>query len=538
MNNCLQAIDRSSGDGLRGGFVRQCREFSSAPALAIGGDMYSYETIDMMARLWAGTIVRRLKNSPARVGVFAHRSLTSYVGTLAALFSGGAFVPLNPTFPVERTATMIGMADLDVIIVDDKGAAQLEKVVAASGLKTFPLVFAPTGPASMALGGTEIISQVELEGQTPLQELPDVLPEDIAYLLFTSGSTGQPKGVPVTHSNVCHFLRVMANRYDFTSSDKFSQTFDQTFDLSVFDLFVAWQVGACICAMQPLDLLAPARFIARHGVTVWFSVPSIPALMRKKGTLKPGIFPTLRWSLFCGEPLPQATAEEWQAAAPDSTVENLYGPTELTIACLVHRWKPITSPEECVNEVVPIGRPFEGLGVLVLDESRKPVPPGEPGELYVSGPQTFPGYWRDPRKTMDSFLSFPVNSAPGIRFYRTGDRVLRSQNGDYVHLGRVDHQIKVLGHRVELGEIEAGLRRYEGVLEAVAIGWPEQDGTTTGIIAFISGREVDIQALKAQLRLVLPEYMVPTEIHHVAEMPLNSNGKIDRKTLVTRLECI
>src|SRR5262249_53113877 len=159
-------------------------------------------------------------------------------------------------------------------------------------------------------------------------------------------------------------------------------------------------------------------------------VPSIVALLRKKDLLKPNSLPSLRWSLFCGEPLPRTSAEAWQAAAPQSIVENLYGPTELTIACFVHRWDPERSPALCANDIVPIGRPFDGLGAVVVGEQLDAVAPQQPGELCVCGPQTAPGYWRDQAKTDERFVSLPKVDSSGLRFYRTGDRVARTASGE------------------------------------------------------------------------------------------------------------
>jgi acyl-coenzyme A synthetase/AMP-(fatty) acid ligase len=230
--------------------------------------------------------------------------------------------------------------------------------------------------------------------------------------------------------------------------------------------------------------------------------------------------------------LPKASAEAWQAAAPNSVVENLYGPTELTIACFLHQWDPATSPALCHNEIVPIGRPYPGLEAVLLDEQLKPVAPGEPGELCVSGPQTTPGYWNAPERTAERYVTLAVSPFESRRFYRTGDRVQQLPAGDYVYIGRTDQQIKVLGHRVELGEIEAVLRADGTVGQVAALGWPvEQTGAANGVVAFVSGKEIDTKRLKAQASQQLPAYMVPQEIFVLDQMPLNANGKIDRLVL-------
>lgn len=528
-------LDKVDGRSLRSGFLANAASQPDAPALVVQGVTRTYRELETTGRIWAHAIGQALGKTPERVGVFAHRSEVSYIGVLAALFSGATFVPLNRTFPARRTRAMMDAADLDAVVVDQGSALQLTQV--AEGLSRIPLLLLPDNETrEFPVPGATMLGRSELAAVSPLKVMPAVIPDDIAYLLFTSGSTGVPKGVPVTHGNVAHFIDVMTARYEITSQDRFSQTFDQTFDLSVFDLFVAWERGASVYSMQPLELLAPTRFVTRNELTVWFSVPSIPALMRKKGFLKPNGFPSLRWSLFCGEPLPLASAEAWQEAAPNSILENLYGPTELTIACLLHRWEPDRSPALCVNGVVPIGRPFPGLGALLLDEKLQVVQEGEAGELCVCGPQTVPGYWQDEAKTAERFISVPISSSTRARVYRTGDRASRHATGDYVYLGRVDHQIKVLGHRVELGEIEAVLRTDSAVVEAVAVGWPVEEGTALGIVAFVSGKDVDRSRLLEAVRARLPDYMAPREIRVVDTMPLNPNGKIDRNALRAGLD--
>jgi amino acid adenylation domain-containing protein len=519
---------------LRTGFLRWAQTAPEAPALVVEDRTLTYGDLERTARTWAAAIIELAGRPPERVGVFAYRSEVAYTGVLAALAAGAAFVPLNPTFPAGRTRAMIAQSNLDAIIVDRRAAKQLSAVF--EGLSIHPPLITPELDALDGLTAVRVMTRADLATRTPLATLPDTSVDGIAYLLFTSGSTGIPKGVPVTHRNVRHFLDFVSARYNVRPEDRFSQTFDQTFDLSVFDLFAAWDNGACVCALQPLDLLAPARFVTRHGVTVWFSVPSLAALMRKKNLLKPNVFSSLRWSLFCGEPLPRASAEAWQAAAPASIVENLYGPTELTVACLTHRWDPAGSPAQCLNDIVPIGRPFDGLTAVVLNDDLQTVPAGEAGELCVSGPQTVPGYWNAPDKTAERFVVVAGPDGRQERFYRTGDRVRELESGEYVYLGRTDHQVKVLGHRVELSEVEGALSRNGGVTQAVALGWPVRDGSAEGLVAFVTGTGLDPQGLTRSVRDVLPDYMTPRAVLVLETLPLNVNGKIDRNALRQRLE--
>jgi acyl-coenzyme A synthetase/AMP-(fatty) acid ligase len=257
--------------------------------------------------------------------------------------------------------------------------------------------------------------------------------------------------------------------------------------------------------------------------------------MRKMGMLKPGAFPSLRVSLFCGEPLPGVYAKAWQEAAPQSVVDNLYGPTETTIAITHYRWDGNRSPADCVNGIVPIGQAFEGQEVCIIDGERREVPEGAWGELCLAGSQVAQGYWNNPVKTAEQFVRIPDR---GDRiWYRTGDLVKRDAVGCLVYLGRTDHQVKIRGYRVELQEVDAVLRRATGSDQVASVAWPVRDGIADGIRAFIfGGVSHDVSRVLDQCRRSLPDYMVPRQIYAMEHVPLTVNGKLDRLTLMKFLE--
>ncbi len=521
---------------LRSGFLRACERFPERPALWIDGLEVSYAELRQRAAALAATLARRAPaNDPPLTAILAQRSVTAYAGILAALLRGHGFVPLNPGFPAARTRQMLERAGACALVVDAGRGEYLEEVL--EGIERRLVVVLPDQGAAKALAERwprhEFVAGGELEPAEDFSPAP-IDPNGIAYLLFTSGSTGQPKGVAVAHRNAVHFLDAAATRYGIAEQDRVSQLFDLTFDLSVFDMFVAWERGACVCCPSAKERLVPSSFIANAGLSVWFSVPSTGVLLRRFGKLRHGAYPGLRLVLFCGEALPVELAQAFAAAAPNAVLENLYGPTEVTIACTAYRWDPARSPAECRGGLVPIGDPLPGLQALVADDSLCEVAAGEAGELLMGGPQVTLGYWRDPQRTAAVFVTPPAHSET---FYRTGDRVCRgADDGPLLYLGRLDNQVKIQGYRVELEEVEAALREVARVETAVAVAWPLNASGADGIVAFLGPGAVDLEAVRDQLRKRLPTYMLPRTIRLVDDFPLTAHGKVDRKALRRMLE--
>ncbi|MGW0200324.1 AMP-binding protein [Nonomuraea sp. NPDC003201] len=485
-------------------FLRGLAKSPGRAAFRAGVDTLTYDQVYRLALLWGGALPR---TSPAAVGVLAAKGTVSYVGILAGLFAGVTVVPLQPDFPAARTRQMIEAAGVSALIVDERGRKIAEELL-GEGMDV--AVLAPdTDPIDHGLA---------LPRPRPVEA------GDIAYVLFTSGSTGTPKGVPITHGNTAHYFRFLAGRYDFTSDDVFSQTFDLTFDCAMFDLFCAWGAGATSVAVPPHAYRNLPRFLAEQGITVWFSTPSAISMVRRTGGLGAAAMPFLRWSFFAGEALKVADATDWQRAAPASVLENLYGPTELTITIVGHRWSQETSPGLGVNGLSPIGFVNDGHDHLLLDDEGWPT--GTEGELWITGPQTTPGYL-DPEHDHGRFVE-----REGRVWYNTGDRVRRAANGELVYLGRGDAQVQVQGWRVELAEIDHAVRGCDGVEDAVTVSTTADDATA--LVVFYTGAPAPPARFAAQLRRTLPAGLIPRHYHHLDELPLNPNRKVDRAGLRAR----
>ena len=321
------------------GFLRSAEKFPDRPAVAAEKKSVSYAELRDSACRIAATIQRHPEFSSTQLtAVFGYRSPTAFAGVLGTLLAGNGYVPLNRTFPEGRTQVMFERSECRSLIVDANSLPQVNGLLEHASERVLVILpdLSDVSPLEAKWPMHSFVGAKELRPASQWHE-PTIENDSLAYLLFTSGSTGTPKGVAVAQRNVVSFLDYMVERYEVTEQDRLSQMFDMTFDLSAFDMFVAWERGACVCCPSQKELIKPDSFIKNNNLTVWFSVPSTAVFMKQLGLLKPGHYPQLRISLFCGEPLPVTSVQAWCDAAPNSIVENLHGPTELTIACTLYR---------------------------------------------------------------------------------------------------------------------------------------------------------------------------------------------------------
>jgi amino acid adenylation domain-containing protein len=467
------------------------------------------------------------------VAIFGNRSFPVYTALMSVLLAGKGFVPLHIDFPPVRNSTIVSRSEATVVVVCREAIDDLAAVLALVD-------------KDLAIIGADIDDFGTLNQQFPqhrfvgvnegsITESYPISPDSIAYLLFTSGTTGSPKGVPISHRNLKSYLDGFRGIYPLEPTDRVSQTFDLVFDLSVHDMLVTWLSGACLCPVPRNAVIAPGKFIRERKLTVWFSVPSTAMFMRKLHMLNPGTYPDLRLSLFCGEALPIEVAQTWSRAAPNSAVVNLYGPTEATISITHFRWDTGRQSTDSRTGLVPIGLPFPTQHALVWDLERNCAVegPGQ-GEILLGGSQISDGYWRAPELTRASFIAIAGAAMPV--YYRTGDLVERDSAGCLHFVGRLDEQIKIHSYRVELVEVDAGLRKAANTELAVAVAFPMEYGVAKGLVGFIcdSGK-YDEHVIIEKCRTFLPSYMVPQRIVFVETFPRNVNGKIDRKALARSL---
>lgn len=498
-------------------YTRFLRGLTLAPertAVRGPGWELTYRHLHERALTWAGTLLHATDGDgrgggPGAVAVLAAKGPDAYTGVLAGLCAGMSVVPVSVDFPAQRVRQMLDAAGVSAVVADAPGRALLDAAVEPDGRAALPVLATE--------GGT-----LRPDAAHALTEPRPVRPQDTAYVLFTSGSTGRPKGVRLTHGGTDHYFQVLDTRYDFTPEDVFSQTFDLNFDCSLFDLFCAWGAGATVRQIPATAYRDLPGFAASAGLTVWFSTPSAVSLVRRTGGLREGALPGLRRSFFAGEAFTCRDAADWHRAAPHSDIENLYGPTELTVTVAGYRWSPEDTPGLAVNGVVPIGTVHKGHDWLLLDPAGRPAP--DEGELVVTGPQTTPGYL-DPADGRGRFLEHD-----GRRWYRTGDRVRRIAGGALAYVDRLDAQVQVGGWRVEPAEIDRRLRDLPGVQEAVTVAAPGPDGDTE-LVAFHTGERLSPAVLARGLRVHLPDRMIPRRFEHLPEFPLNANRKTDRGAL-------
>jgi amino acid adenylation domain-containing protein len=487
------------------------RRFPDNLALDTPHGSWDYAMLESRARGLQLSLAEQGLPANGRIGVLTGDHPLCYSSICAILASGCAFVPLSHRSPEDRLLSIIEDAGLELVISHR--------------------LYEPLDAAVTSTSQCSLVRSDEIDAVSGAIDLPESDPDGLVYLLYTSGSTGKPKGVPIYHRNLEAFLGVMLDqdRYAFSPDDRFLQMFDLTFDASVPAYFIPFCTGAStfVIPEDGIVSLNVIRSLQDNEISVAFMVPSV--LFYVQRYFAEIQLPKLRYSLFVGEALPESIAMAWRICAPQARLQNLYGPTEATVVCFLFELNESLSPSDVDNGIVSIGRPFPDMQAFVVDEHGVEVSVGERGELCIAGSQVTDRYWQDEDKTAAAF--FRHDNQPA---YRTGDICYLNDRDNFVYCGRRDHQIKIDGYRVELGEIEHHARVAAKGANAAVIASPTADGSVS-LTLFLENPAVDDSEIMAYLSRKLPAYMLPKRIAALADLPLNVNGKIDRGALAVRV---
>jgi len=507
-----------------------------SPALVFQEESTSYADL---ARA-ASRLAYGLQTSPAwpskalrapRVGIMGSRSRDALTAMLGACWAGASYVPIGLKLPQERMLAILAQCELDALIVSDDAT----KLLTPQLLQACPALLICQGSAPEPSPTSDGPPRQILQARTLTLVEPfapaAMEPQDPAYIIFTSGTTGVPKGVMVSVASARHYAASIASTLELRANDRALETCELGFDFSVHNMYATWEAGASLYILPATQVMNAVKFARANSLTVWNSVPSLAGMLAQLKTLYPGSLPSLRLTVFGGEQLPASTVEIWHNAAPSSAIVNLYGPTEATVFCMIQR-EPFVVTEG--RGVVAIGQVLPGCAAAVVDEQGQQVTHGQSGELAIGGVQLALGYLGAPELTAQRFPQIG-----GTRWYRTGDLAVCDARGVFHCLGRIDNQVKIMGYRVELEEIEAHLRSASGVDLVAAVAWPVVDGIAKGSVGFVGASAtqfIDQTAVITRMRCGLPAYMVPNRIVGLESMPLNTSGKVDRSALVAWLK--
>ena len=483
-----------------------------ATALVLGDERLTYGELVSAARRLAHLLAESGVEPGDRVALMVPKSPAAIVGIHAVLEAGGVYVPIDLASPPPRVARVIASAEPRAILATPAARKLLDALGETRALEGIAVV-----PADADLAGRPDDSPDAERG-----------PQDLAHILFTSGSTGDPKGVQITHGMVTAYVDWAIDHFGTSAGERISGHPPLHFDLSTFDIFATLKAGAELHLVPATASLAPralADFIRGSELTQWFSVPSTLAFMVRSGVIAEGDFPSLERVLFCGEPMPTPVLAGWMRRVPQARYTNLYGPTEATIASSYYDVPGVPADE---SESLPIGVPCAGESLVVLGEDRRPLAAGEIGQIYIGGVGLSPGYWRDEEKTAAAFQTIGDE-----RLYATGDLGWVDEDGLFRYVGRADSQIKHRGYRIELGEIEAALNALDELRESAVVAIEVEGFEATAICcAYVAGDgEVTTVGLRKALTESLPAYMLPSRWSSHDALPKNQNGKIDRRAL-------
>jgi len=508
--------------------------YPDRPAVIDGDRSLTYADLEFRANQLARVLVERGVVPGDRVGIYLDKSLEAIIGVYGAMKAGGVYVPFDPQAPPARLAYIAANADIAHLVTGVERAPMwtaLKDCGAPIRTLIVPNLADPDAAVSLAPADVEVVEGTAITAQDGAQ--PSIRRDagDLAYILYTSGSTGDPKGVMLSHLNALAFVEWSADEFGIRPEDRLSSHAPLHFDLSVFDLYAAARSGAAVALVPPGISAFPievARFMQDARITTWYSVPSILSMLVLRGNLPTMDLQELRTVLFAGEVFPTKYLVRLMGFIPHARFANLFGPTETNVCT----WYEVPTGPLDEAHTIPIGKPIDGVEALITDDSGRPVPEGEAGELRIKGPTVMEGYWGDGERTRRVLEN--VESLTD-RIYRTGDLVQKSTTGDLIFLGRRDSQIKSRGYRIELGDIEAALNAHPAMVECAVVPVPDDVFTNKIVSYVVVSDSADAASLSRFCQDRLPRYMVPDSFELLEALPKSSTGKIDRQALLGRV---
>lgn len=498
-------------------------------AVSARGRSLTYGELEERSNQLAHLLRERGVKKGDRVGLYFPKSVESIVAMIGALKAGAAYVPLDPQAPPKRVAYIVGNCGIKGLITD-RARARLLAPLAPRDVEFRILTDGPAGgqetPDEIALG-----TLPSFPSSAPLKEQP--IESDLAYILYTSGSTGEPKGVMLTHRNALTFVDWCAATFQIRPDDRLSNHAPLHFDLSVFDVYNTLQAGAAVSLVHEELTIFPASvaaFIESQRISVWYSVPSALVHLVFHGNLSARNLERLRLVLFAGEIFPMKYLRQLADIVPHAELCNLYGPTETNV-CTYYR---VERSELALMDRLPIGRACANTEVFAVNESQRVAGPGEVGELYVRGASVTPGYWGDPEKTAKAVVRNSFHPYLEEKVYRTGDLVRLMEDGNYDFLGRRDNMIKSRGYRIELGEIEAALYSHPQIQEAAVFAIPDEQigNIIKAVVVTANGIKLSKVEVESHCSERLPKYMIPAITEFRDSLPKTSTGKADKTRLL------
>jgi amino acid adenylation domain-containing protein len=503
---------RAKPDTLHGLFDEQLRRAPAAVAAVCGDDRLSYRDLDRRARAVTHQLIRAGVRRGALVALCVERSLDLAVGLLGIAKAGAAYVPLDPTYPADRLAFALAETEVQVVLTQRRL------------LKHLP-------PSQAHILCCDEIQPLNGNGKKGSVSVTTA-GSDLAYVMYTSGSTGQPKGVMIEHEAVVNTIVDVNQRFAVGPTDSVLALSSCTFDLSVYDMFGLWAAGGCVVLPGPAGARDPAhwaRLLRRHQVTIWNSVPSSMEMLLAHQSDRPDAdLNSLRLVLLSGDWIALTLPDRVRAINPGAQLVSLGGATEASIWSILY---PI-GPRDPSWRSIPYGRAMLNQSMHVLDEKLTVCPPGTVGHLYIGGVGLARGYWKRPELTTERFIEVPLGDQPPTRLYATGDMGRVLPDGAIEFLGRNDGQVKIRGYRIELGEVESALSHHPSIRQATVLVC-ERRARKQLVAYYVTYPDATPTSseLRGFLEQTLPEYMVPTRFVMLDQMPLTSNGKIDRQAL-------